>query len=101
MFSTKIAFVNSTDGTYEHAEFFTKCPWCDNAEEAAKRKKEWLDRLEEVLFIMQELEPCDSRNWAHNLWDKEAVEFNFHNMTKHLVILIKGQFSFQVMVRDI
>lgn len=101
MFSTKITFVNSTDGTYEHAEFFTKRPWCDNAEEAAKRKKEWLDRLEEVLFIMQELEPCDSRNWAHNLWDKEAAEFNFHNMTKHLVILIKGQFSFQVMVRDI
>lgn len=101
MFSTKITFINSADGTYDHAEFFTKCPWCDNTEEATKRKKEWLDRLEEVLFIMQELEPCDSRNWARNLWDTEAVEFNFHNMTKHLVILIKGPFSFQVMVRDI
>ena len=101
MFSTKIAFINSADGTYDRAEFFTKCPWCDNAEEAAKRKKEWLDRLEEVLFIMQELEPCDSRNWARNLWDAEPVEFNFHNMTKHLVSLTKGPFDFQVMVRDI
>lgn len=101
MFSTKIAFINSADSTYDHVEFFTKCPWCDNTEEATKRKKEWLDRLEEVLFIMQELEPCDSRNWARNLWDTGAVEFNFHNMTKHLVILIKGPFSFQVMVRDI
>lgn len=101
MFSTKIAFVNSTGNTYDRAEFFTKCPWCDSTEEATKRQKEWLGRLEEVLYIMQELEPCDSRNWAHDLWDKESVEFNFHNLTKHLVILIKGPFSFQVMVRDI
>lgn len=101
MFSTKITFVNSADSAYDHAEFFTKCLWCDTAEEAAKRKKEWLDRLEEVLFIMQELEPCDSRNWAHNLWNKEPVEFNFHNMTKHLVNLTKGPFGFQVVVRDI
>lgn len=101
MFSTKITFVNSADSAYDHAEFFTKCLWCDSTEEATKRKKEWLDQLEEVLFIMQELEPCDSRNWARNLWDKEPVEFNFHNATKHLVSLIKGPFGFQVVVRDI
>ena len=101
MFSTKIAFVNSTNSTYDIAEFFTKCPWCENAEEATKRKKEWLERLEEVLYIMQELEPCDSRNWARNLWDKEPVEFNFHNATKHLVSLTKDPFGFQVVVRDI
>lgn len=100
MFSTKITFVNS-DGTRENAEFFTKCPYCFDDEEFAKRKKEWAERLGEVLFIMQELEPCDSRNWTRDLWNKEAAEFNFHNLTKHLVILIKGPFGFQVMVRDI
>lgn len=101
MFSTRITFVNSANSSYDRAEFVTKCLWCDNAEETTKRKKEWLERLEEVLFIMQELEPCDSRNWARNLWDNEPVEFNFHNMTKHLVSLTKGPFDFQVMVRDI
>lgn len=101
MFSTKIAFVNSTNSTYDHAEFFTKCLWCSEAEEATKRKQEWLERLEEVLYIMQELEPCDSRNWARNLWDKQPVEFNFHNATKHLVSLTKGPFGFQVVVKDL
>lgn len=101
MFSTKIAFVNSTDSAYDHAEFFTKCPYCFDDEEFAKRKSEWSERLEEVLFIMQELEPCDSRNWARNLWDNQSVEFNFHNATKHLVSLTKGPFGFQVVVRDI
>lgn len=101
MFSTRITFINSANNSYDCAEFSTKCLWCDNTEEAAKRKKEWLERLEEVLFIMQELEPCDSRNWARNLWDTEPVEFNFHNMTKHLVSLIKGPFDFQVLVKDI
>lgn len=101
MFSTKIAFVDSTGKTYDNAEFFTKCLWCEDAEEATKRKKEWLERLEEVLFIMQELEPCDSRNWAHNLWEKEPVEFNFHNISKSLVSIKKGAFDFQVVVRDI
>lgn len=101
MFSTRITFINSANNSYDQAEFFTKCLWCDNTEEATKRKKEWLERLEEVLFIMQELEPCDSRNWARNLWDAEPVEFNFHNMTKHLVSLTKGPFDFQVMVRDL
>lgn len=101
MFSTKIAFVNSTDGTYDNAEFFTVCPYCFDDEEFAKRKNEWFKRLEEVLYIMQELEPCDSRNWARNLWDKQPVEFNFHNATKHLVSLTKGAFGFQVVVRDI
>ena len=101
MFSTRITFINSANNSYDRAEFLTKCRWCDNAEEATKRKKEWLERLEEVLFIMQELEPCDSRNWARNLWNSEPVEFNFHNMTKHLVSLTKGPFDFQVMVRDI
>lgn len=62
MFSTKITFINSANNSYDHAEFFTKCLWCDSTEEAAKRKKEWLERLKEVLIIMQELEPCDSRN---------------------------------------
>lgn len=101
MFSTKITFVNPTDSSYDRAEFFTECPWCSDHEEATKRKQAWLERLEEVLFIMQELEPCDSRNWARNLWDKEPVEFNYHNMTKHLVSLTKDPFGFQVVVRDI
>lgn len=101
MFSTKIAFVNSTDGTYDHAEFFTRCPYWSDPVGSAERQKEWFERLEEVLFIMQELEPCDSRNWARNLWDKHPVEFNFHNATKHLVSLTKGPFGFQVVVRDV
>lgn len=101
MFSTKIAFVNSTDSTYDHAEFYTKCPWCSDLAEAIKVEREWFEHLEEVLYIMQELEPSDSRNWKRNLWDKYPVEFNFHNTTKHLVSLTKGPFGFQVVVRDI
>lgn len=101
MFSTKITFINSTDSSYDRAEFFTDCLWCSDPEEATKRRKEWLERLEEVLYIMQELTPYDSRNWARNLWDKEPVEFTYHNITKHLVSLTKGPFDFQVVVRDI
>ena len=96
MFGTKILFNNDNDGVYDLAEFYTSCPY-----NGVQAKHDWLERLEEVLFIMQELEPCDSLNWRKNLWAGDTVEFNFHNVTKHQVTLQKGPFNFMVTVKDI
>lgn len=103
MIPTKIIFIDSSDNIYDNAEFLTnENMWDKDLKELSAGKKAWLERLEEVLFIMQELEPCDSRNWMHNLWNGEPVEFSFHDTSKcQVTLMYKGLFGIKVEARDI
>lgn len=64
----KIYFFDNNDNRYDFCEF------------GLLPGEHLLDKLEEVLFIMQELTPCTNRcSWAFPFLRGEKVKFTYHN----------------------
>jgi hypothetical protein len=64
----KIYFFDDNNNRYDFCEF------------GLLPDEHLLDKLEEVLFIMQELTPCTNRcSWAFPFLRGEKVQFTYHN----------------------
>lgn len=82
-----ITFYNKNNGRTDFCEF------------GLIEGEHFLDKLEEVLYIMQELTPCTNRcSWAFPFLRGEAVRFTYHKCEFVTVQLMNNQ---KIIVKDI
>lgn len=77
----KIHFIDLNNKLYEHCEF-----------ELAENEK-LLDKLEEVLYIKQELTPLQPHRWKEDFKNDGKVLFTYHCIMTVVVSMENGIFT--------
>jgi hypothetical protein len=80
----KMAFYDNTGKRVEFCEF------------KVMENEEFFDKLEEVLYIMAELTPVDSRRWKKELATHGFTTFTYHGLEFSEVVYEWGSYNLEV-----